>query len=393
MEGKKKKYRLLITASTFPRWEGDTEPRFILDLAKSLLPYFHVTVLAPSAPGAARKELLEGVQVIRYRYFPLRRLETLCSPGAILARVREKKTRALLIPFLFLGLWWKLLRTQRNYDVIQANWLIPQGIVQSMFRKPYVLTGHGSDITGLNGGPVLSLKRRCIRKAGAVTVVSSQLKREVERICPGKEVLVCSLGYNRGQFSPSFHRENGFGQGSQKAVLFVGRLAEEKGISYLIEAMRELPDANLYLVGEGTLRAQLEQEAKGMENRIFFLGGKTHEELKVLYASADVLAVPSLREGLGLVILEAMGSGLPVAATRVGGIPDLVRDGENGFLVSPADPHGMAEALRRLLSLKPEQYQAFQNSALKTAAGYDYTEVGRRYGKILEAVRQKGRSR
>ena len=76
-----RKPKLLITASTFPRWENDTEPRFILDLAKALLKYFDVTVLAPAAPNAKEKEKIEGVKVIRYHYFPIHSLESLCSPG------------------------------------------------------------------------------------------------------------------------------------------------------------------------------------------------------------------------------------------------------------------------------------------------------------------------
>lgn len=97
------KPKLLVTASTFPRWEGDTEPRFILDLSKALLEYFDVTVLAPAYPGAKTKEVLEGVKVIRYHYFPIHKWETLCYPGAIVPRIKEKKIRALLVPFLLGG--------------------------------------------------------------------------------------------------------------------------------------------------------------------------------------------------------------------------------------------------------------------------------------------------
>lgn len=90
-----KKKRLLITGSTFPRYENDTEPRFILDIAKAMKEYADVTVLVPAAPGAADKERLEGVNVIRYHYFPIHSLETLCYPGAIVPRIKQKKTRAL----------------------------------------------------------------------------------------------------------------------------------------------------------------------------------------------------------------------------------------------------------------------------------------------------------
>ena len=77
------KKKLLVTASTFPRWEGDTEPRFILDLVSHMTNEFDVTVLAPAAPGTKNRESLEGVGVIRYHYFPIHKWETLCFPCSI----------------------------------------------------------------------------------------------------------------------------------------------------------------------------------------------------------------------------------------------------------------------------------------------------------------------
>ena len=82
------KKRLLVTASTFPRWEGDTEPRFVLDLCKHLGEWFDVTVLVPYAPGAKEREILEGVKIIRYNYLQIPKWETLCYPGAIVSRIK-----------------------------------------------------------------------------------------------------------------------------------------------------------------------------------------------------------------------------------------------------------------------------------------------------------------
>ena len=153
------KKRLLITGSTFPRYENDTEPRFILDLAKYMKEYAEVTVLVPAAPKAADTEVLEGVSVIRYHYFPVHSLETLCYPGAIVPRIREKKVRGLLVPWLFVSLWVHLFKMRKSYDIVQANWLIPQGIVQSFLKKPYIVTGHGADVTSLNRGLLKKLKK------------------------------------------------------------------------------------------------------------------------------------------------------------------------------------------------------------------------------------------
>ena len=97
------------------------------------------------------------------------------------------------------------------------------------------------------------------------------------------------------------------------------------------------------------MEEKLKKQASEMKNEIQFLGPKTHLELRSIYASADVVAVPSItakdgdKEGFGLVILEAMASGKPVVASRSGGIVDIVRDGENGFLVKEKDSKQLAE--------------------------------------------------
>ena len=129
------KKKLLITGSTFPRWKGDTEPRFIFDYADAMAEYYDVTVLVPAAPGAKDRERMSNVNVIRYHYFPIHKWETLCYPGAIVPRIKEKKIRLFLVPFLFLSLYCHLKKILPKYDIVHAHWLIPQGIVQSFFKK------------------------------------------------------------------------------------------------------------------------------------------------------------------------------------------------------------------------------------------------------------------
>jgi glycosyltransferase involved in cell wall biosynthesis len=132
----------------------------------------------------------------------------------------------------------------------------------------------------------------------------------------------------------------------------VGRLEEQKGQSYLVDAMarlrREGMEASLLLIGSGreeeNLRAQVSRE--GMTDDVLFLG--TRRDLPDLYRAMDVFALPSLWEGLPLALLSAMASGLPVVVTPVGGVPEVVRDGENGFLVPPGDSRALAAALRRV---------------------------------------------
>lgn len=381
--------RLLITASTFPRWKGDTEPRFVLDYAKGMKKYFDVTVLAPMCPGAKRRETLEGVKVIRYHYFPIYKWETLCYPGAIVPRIKEKKVRAMLVPFLLFGLWFKLLQVLKDYDIVHAHWLIPQGIIQSYFRKPYIVTGHGGDVTSLNSGIMRNLKKRCLEHASAVTVVSQALKNcvcdiaDIESKCD-----IIPMGCDVRAFSSRNRVENYFQQGENKVVLFVGRLAEKKGVAYLIEAMSNI-DALLVIVGQGPLENELREQAAVFGDKIKFLGPKTHQELPQIYASADIACVPSVtagdgdKEGFGLVILEAMASGLPVVASRSGGIPDIIRDGYNGLLCEEKNVVQLAENINRLLVDAGLRSDIIAKNS-ETVQQYAYESIAERYNAIIE---------
>ena len=387
MEDKRKK-KLLVTASTFPRWKDDTEPRFVLDLASHMTDEFDVTVLVPAAPGAKNREVVEGVQVIRYHYFPVHKWETLCYSGAIVPRIKEKKIRALLVPFLLLSLYFHLWKILPEYDVVHAHWLIPQGIVQSFFKKPYIVTGHGGDVVSLNKGIMRKLKVRCLKKARHVTVVSEYLKGRVQELVPEIEPEVISMGVDTRKFGRQYRVENYFGQGDKKVVLFVGRLAEKKGVAYLIEAMKQI-DALLVIVGNGPLRKTLEEQAEQVgKDRIRFLGEKTHEELKKIYASADIFVAPSVtakdgdQEGLGLVLLEAMASGLPVVASKSGGITQIIKDGENGLLCEEKCVWQLAENICALLNDEC-LYKKIAENGNRTVKAYDYVQTTEKYMQII----------
>lgn len=391
MDGNLVKKKLLVTASTFPRWEGDTEPRFVLDLSEALTEYFEVTVLAPAAPGAKERETMNGVHVIRYHYFPIHKWETLCYPGAIVPRIKEKKIRVLLVPFLFLSLYFHLLKMLPNYDVVHAHWIIPQGIVQSFFKKPYIVTGHGGDVTSLNKGIFKTLKIRCLKQAQHITVVSKHLENEVRKLYDTENIDVISMGCKTENFGKQFAVPNYFGQGNQKVVLFVGRLAEKKGVTYLIEAMKQV-DAKLVIVGDGPLRESLEVQAKEQGDKITFLGAKTHDELKTIYASADLFVAPSVtakdgdQEGIPTAIMEAMASGLPVVASDSGGISELIKNGENGILVPEKDIPSLARIINEMISDGQEREKILAKSTQKIQL-YDYKVLATKYANILNNIK------
>ena len=136
-------------------------------------------------------------------------------------------------------------------------------------------------------------------------------------------------------------------------LIYVGRLSAEKGIDRIKPVLEAIPHARLALVGDGPYREELETLFADLP--VNFVGYLQGTDLGSAYASADAFVFPSLTETLGLVVLEAMAAGCPVIAANAGGIPDIVTDGENGFLFDPAQDNGAIEATQRLLANQLER--------------------------------------
>jgi glycosyltransferase involved in cell wall biosynthesis len=143
------------------------------------------------------------------------------------------------------------------------------------------------------------------------------------------------------------------------AVLFVGRLAERKGVRYLIDAIADLPatlQPHLTIIGDGPERQALEAQtqARGAAGRVTFLGWVTPEQLDAAYAATSVFVLPAVvdargdTEGLGMVLLEAMTYRVPVISTPLGGVTDIVQNDETGLLVPPNDASALAAAITRI---------------------------------------------
>jgi glycosyltransferase involved in cell wall biosynthesis len=163
-------------------------------------------------------------------------------------------------------------------------------------------------------------------------------------------------------------------------IIFVGGNMQRKGLPTLIQAIPQVlaahPDAELWVVGRDKAipRMQALCRAQGVERQVRFWGLRSQTELLSLYAQADILAMPSLTEGFGTVFLEAMAAGVPVLGTRVGGIPEIIEDGQNGLLIDPDDPAGLGRALLRMLHDRPLCDQ-LRHAGLETARRFTLESV------------------
>lgn len=358
--------RVLCLTSSYPLWQGDSKGSFVSHLAQDLqILGWTVDVVAPHAPGSASEERLDGVAVRRFRYAWPSSLETLCYRSGMLSNLRAAPGNWAKLPAFLLAEWGSVFRHLHtgHYDLLHTHWLLPQGLIGLLtarpLRIPHVVTVHGSDVLALRGRIYSTLNRFTVGQADAVTVNSSATLSAVRAFSPERTVVrqipmgvsldVPSRGSAEVVSLRSRHR-----RGAGPLVLYVGRLMREKGVEDVIRAaaalVGRLPDLTLALVGDGPARSELQVLVGRLElgDRAFFEGWVGHEQIADYMAAADVFVAPSLLEGQGLTVLEAMAAGTPVVTTRVGGIPDMVRHLDTGLLVGAGYPEEIASAIEWL---------------------------------------------
>jgi len=400
----KPKKKLIVFASTFPRWKDDTNPPFVYELSKRLTNEFDVHVLAPSYPKAKDFEIMDKMKVHRFHYF-LRDYEKLAGSGGILPTLKKNKWFYFQVPFFMTAEFFALkkLVKQIKPDVIHAHWIIPQGFISALVHKltgvKYVVTTHGGDIFGLQGKIPTTMKKFTLRNAKDITVVSTAIKKEIEEKIDSKlNVKVIPMGVDSKLFNPDkkdhkIKKQYGI---NGSFLLFVGRLSEKKGVRYLIEAMPEVvkhnPKTKLMIIGGGELEKELKELAikLNMQNNIIFKGPIPNKDLPKYYATADIFIGPSIvakggdTEGFGLTFVEAGMSGCWLIGTNVGGILDIIKDGKNGFIVKEKDSKEIADRIINIF-IDSESSEKIRKRGIKfISSNFDWENISAHYGVILK---------
>lgn len=270
-------------------------------------------------------------------------------------------------------------------DIIHAHFAYPEGIVglsvKAEARRPLVVTTHGYDlqlVPEIKYGARLSPKidrliRKVINDADVVIVPSRRMyKIAIELANDPQKIHLIHNGVDINMFNPNVDRvlmRNVLGIGEDEILIFAARnLYPVYGIEYLIKAIPEVikhyKQIKVVIVGEGPLRHYIYQLSQKMnlDKTVIFVGRVPRTLMPLYLAAADISCLPSLMEGLPIFLLESLASGKPIIATRVGGIPEAVIDGYNGYLVKPKDSQSLASALLELIS-SPTKMKTFgQNS-------------------------------
>ncbi len=367
---------VVMVTSSYPRFHGDSVGTFMEPIATSVAARGHeVHVVAPWHPLVARDAEENGVHFHFYRYAPDPRLNVFGYAAALKADVSLKGAAYVAAP-LALAAGWRTARTVARTcgaTVMHGHWVVPGGVVAAAAapRLPLVVSLHGSDVyVAETLWPARRAARMVFARAGAVTACSEDLRqRAIALGADADRVAVVPYGVDANRFRPDpfvrARRRASLGIATHTPLLFAaGRLVRKKGFEYLIDALAALPQemhVQAAIAGSGDLEGELRRrvEAARIGYRVRFLGNLSQDEIADWLATADMVAIPSVRDdsgnvdGLPNIVLETLASGTPIITTPAGGIASVVRHLQTGIIVPERDPASLADAIR-LLARDPE---------------------------------------
>ena len=391
--------KVLVIGSVYPRFDKDAEvPWLRTSVAHLKKAGAEIQVLAPAYRGL-KSHTIDGTPVNRFRYAPADWEILTHEEGAPSKMASRPWLQLLAIPYIISG-FFKCLSICRQWkpDIIHAHWPFPHAYIAlgaaKLFHIPLVLNFHGAELLLIRKKKwVKPLLKFAIGQAQSVFANSSFTAGKIKAIrdvnvewSPYGTTLDGDGGHPRN--APEAHAVNG-----KFKVLFVGRHIERKGICYLIEAAKYLPTDKfeIRIVGEGDLTGKLKQQAAQYPH-VLFTGKLVAPELAREYQEANVFVLPAIvdhkgdTEGLGVVLIEAMESGLPVVASNVGGIPDVVVDNVSGLLVPEKSPAALADAIKRLADDPQLVKQLLEGARNRIAEHFTWDNITRRQIEIYEQL-------
>ena len=395
--------KVLLFTNLFPTPADSNRGLFTAQLAREMASRCELRVCVP-LPWTPTGRLAARLMPRRYREFALvprsariDGIEVDYPRYPLLPRISER-WQARLMSIGLRG-YIRRLRNRFAFDVINAQWLYPDGAaaitLAQRLRVPVVLTGLGCDVNEFlfaaeKRGQILG----ALKRAAAITVVSRELGEvlETEGI-PSDRMTTIPNGVDTLKFHPTPREPARQTLGIDTArplIVCVSRLSHEKGVQVLVEATallaKEIPDVLVKVVGDGPQRDALAARIRQLriEDTIMMVGAVPHHEVAVWLAASNVVCMPSLREGHPNAALEALACGRPLVASGVGSLVSMVND-KLGFLVSPNDPSSLACALAGALARNWDE-----NAIARSVEGSSWSAAAERYVQILGGLGHPG---
>jgi len=389
--------QIAFLTSSFPRSPDDPTVGFLYQLARELARAVpaEVEVIVPSDTRKHEFPQEDELKIHPFHYFVPARFQRLAYGSGMPDNLRTGILPRLQIPCLLFSFLIAGYRSAKKSDLIYAHWMVPAGLVGAILsrclKKKVILTIHSGGLHVLRRLPGGRKVAAFICSASShITVTCSQQRRlllellpEAERAAISARIRISPMGIDREAYQKGFDKDNLKNQyriSSRFAVIFMGRLVAVKGLPVLLNALRGRDDVTLLILGDGKDRAMLENQARKLGIRARFTGlVNNRKKIDYLHIS-DIMIQPSgilpggRTEGVPVSLLEGMAAGLPAIASRVGGIPDIIADGEDGFLVDPDDHGSIRDRIDLLLADQVLRKEMGEKAAMK-AADYNWTKI------------------
>ena len=403
--------RILVVTSSYPRYEGDATAPFVESIVRSLVARGHELHVVLPQHREWRRPVEDGdLHYHPFRYSPSSGWTPWGFSNALEGGERIRKSLYALAPVVVASAVRTASRVlaRSEFDLVHAHWVVPNGPIGALAVRrhelPLVLSLHGSDVAvSERSRSIARVTEWSFNRSRAVTAPSADLIERARRLGAREPLERVPYGADVAAFDvaaddvAALRRRLGFAD-EHVVVAGVGRLIQLKGFEYLVDAharaVAELPSLRLVLVGDGDARAGIEARVRelGVSKTVVLAGSADRTEIAAFMAAADVVAVPSIRhggyvDGLPNVALEAMAAGTPVVGSRVGGIPELVRDGENGLLVPEKDAAALAAALLALAGDPALRRRLGQAGRAEIQAERSWDAVGARFEEVFERAR------
>jgi glycosyltransferase involved in cell wall biosynthesis len=390
--------RIAILGSTYPRSDEDHEVPWLREAGRRLAARGRqVTVIAPAYLGL-RNHQIDGVPVHRFRYAPARWEMLTHGEGAPNKVKKNPVLKLLSLSYLVSGAWaaWNICRQER-IDILHVHWPFPHGLMALLpswlLGCKVVYSCHSAEFALAAGSKAsTAILAFCLRKAFAITANSTHTAGLVRQVA-GREAQIIPWG-------ATVHVDPTAKPIPQEIplLLFSGRLIERKGVDFLLRAMPTIlsrQKVRLVITGDGHCRPEWESLARslGLGAAVAFAGFVSNAELSSLFRSCSIYVHPAIydskgdTEGQGVVLVEALSNRRPVVASAVGGIVDVIKDGQTGILVPEKNPDAIAKSVLRLIE-DPDYARQLGEQGYAHARNYfDWDRIMDQYNAIyLESV-------
>jgi len=376
--------RILLINNEFPPigGGGSTVTKYAV---KYLANWGHeVTLVTSSYKDLPKTEIIDGAKIIRVS--AIRRYKDFCAAWELIT---------FGISAFFYCMWFV---PKYKPDIILAYFALPAGwvarLIHMFYGIPYVVYFGGSDMPGANPSrfkklyPFITFLTKWVWRSAKVSTVCSQGLLDLGRkLDPNYDFRLVPNGVELTRFLPVDRSRN-----PKVKILFIGRLIARKGLQYVVQALPKIQQLTkvpfeVEVVGTGAMRNNLDELAAklGVSHLIKYVGTVPYDKLHESYQGADIFVLTSESEGMPAVTLEAMGCALPIVTTNVPGNQEIVKEGENGYLVNVGDTEKLAQSLAKLVA-DEELRRKMGAKSRSFVQAFEWREIVKQYENILKEV-------